>query len=213
MAVSVEISKRIGISMSVNFTDNFEGISMDSEQRAVVNISTGEIEIEFEGDYKIVSKKQSDNYIKFKDKYGKKIISELEDNTIVPFNVGNFHKLVTKEYTMILKELNDTEISFLARVMSHTAYRSCGVQSGRKLEFTMKELSELLSMNEKTMRKAIISLISKRMISKCVSSGYRFKIYVNPWICHKGSEIDATLKHMFGDYQVRSKNMKKWKDL
>ena len=110
-------------------------------------------------------------------------------------------------------ELSAGEKSFLFSVMPYVDYLSCGIVIDGKETLTTGELADFLGMSKPTVLKSLNSLNEKKLIARCYTGGRGYKYLLNPWLCVKGRMINATLKHIFGEYRVRSRGGRMWKEI
>lgn len=150
-----------------------------------------------------VVRKKSIEYLKNKGKYskaGRKYINILADS---------FTKVNLNELELILKELDVYEKAFLMSIVPYVGYEDCVLKRRNGILLDIDDFVKLSSMSRAKIYNVIISLIDKHIIYK-KKVGKRIEYYVNPWLLSRGDKLEERLKEMFGEYEIRSKGMKKW---
>lgn len=118
------------------------------------------------------------------------------------------------ELREVLKELDLYEKAVLNSMMNYIEYRTnCVVINGEKAP-TIETIAEISGIGRTKTVTVLKSLERKHLLSRAhVGEGKRLQYYINPWIATRGEWVNATLKSMFAEYPVRTKGMRKWKDL
>ena len=175
---------------------------------------SGEVVGEYErGEFRIITKLQADSC---------RIVMESDQTaggskkrrSIIMESHG-FIKNNYRELREVLKELDSYEAKTLSIMINYIEYWSNCVVLGRKKEITVKDIADFTGISERKMSDVLKTLKKKYLIAT-VSVGkgkIQLQYYVNPWVATKGSAVNATLKTMFRNYPIRTKGMKKWKEL
>lgn len=179
----------------------------------IINPETGEVLEEYDStDVRIISKVQAKTC---RETNGGETVRKREKGESIELTNNAFVKMNYKEQREVYPELNAYEVKMLATLVNYIEYWSnCVVINGNYTP-TIQDLSELSGMSRAKAADTLASLVKKHLIAKVYTGKDRkhLQYYVNPWIALKGRYIDATLKTMFREYPIRSKGMKKWKEL
>ena len=170
---------------------------MNKEKKVynVVDIKTGEI---------INHIREGDQIIRGK--------FEITDEKFIPWNCGSFIKGNMQEIKLLAEELSYIQSSLLFVLMPYVSYKSCHICYQNGKDINLQTISELFGSNIKTANKVTKQLISFKILY-LGKNGNNNQYFMNPWIMYKGNYINKTLKAMFKDYQIRSMDNIKWKDL
>lgn len=173
----------------------------------VVNDETGEIVREYE-----------DNQVRLfaHESVKKKESPEKKNETgLMAMDNSSFVKVNNIEFGMVIRELKPMEAKLLMNMMNMVEYKSNCIVFGRNRELTDEFLAEWCGVSRKSISDAIRGLTKKWLIARVVveKDRKRNQYYANPWLVTKGEKVNATLKSMFREYEIRSKGMVKWKDL
>ena len=74
---------------------------------------------------------------------------------------------------------------------------------------SLKEIASMMGWSHQKMHTVMQSMIDKGFIGRS-KTGRQNVYFVNPWLCLRGTKINATLFQMFGSYHVMSKGGKTW---
>lgn len=131
-------------------------------------------------------------------------------------NVGGYYNCLSETFTkvnieemrLLLGALDVCECCFLFAVLPYVGYLDCKIRYDNGKCLSVKDFVRLTNMSSSKVYKVIKSLEDKAVICK-VKKEY----YVNPWLFSRGNKIDKCLKGMFGEYEIRCKDMVRWNDL
>lgn len=143
----------------------------------------------------------------------KKIRKLIELETIYKlWKSSKFFKGNIEELELIMKELDVYEKAFILSIAPYIGYDDCCLKDKNNRKMKFDKLVEVSGMSRGKLSYVINSLIAKQIIHKSKNCG-NVEYVVNPWLIYKGTKIDRGLKRIFGDYQIKSKDNVKWKDL
>lgn len=191
----------------------------------IVVDENGEIKEEFKGKRIVglehgdrVLRRASSEYLAKKIKQSKERaierIKEMQKDKATYMNclTDTFTKADTKEFKLLLGELNVYEKAFLLSVMPYVGYEDCAIKKDNGSPLSVKECAQISGMSERKAFEVISSLKDKCIIYKG-KTGKETQYFMNPWLFSKGNKLNKVLKYMFRNYKVRCKGMKPWKDL
>lgn len=175
--------------------------------RVVVNTETGEIEHKLQKGDRIVRKNSVESLIK-KQRREK----EVEQRVTLEWNLENFFKVHVPEMRLWMKDLSQTERSFLFSITTYVSYEDCHLQYDNGVDIGSEDLVTITGLSRSVVYQTINSLVKKDIIYKGRNSISR-QYFANPWLFCKGNRVNKVLKTMFKNYRIRVLNNKKWKDL
>ena len=165
-----------------------------------------------------VVRKKSLEYLAKKEKFGKEQIVEnikevqKDGSTYMNCLTNIFTKADTKEFKLVLKELNVYEKAMILSLVPYIGYEDCAVKKDNGSPLNVKDLAEISGMSERKAFDVINSLKDKEMVYRG-KNGTETQYFVNPWLLSKGNKLNKVLKYMFRNYKIRSKDGIMWKDL
>lgn len=178
-------------------------VLMDSE--------TGEVIREYESGVQVISKRQRKSC---RETDGGKKEEQATERRSIYMNNG-FIKNNYLELREVLKELDPYEAKTLSTLANYIEYWSNCVVIGSEREITIRQISEVVGISERKMVD-VLKVLKREALLAITSVGKgksRYQYYLNPWIATRGTAVNATLKSMFQEYPIRTKGMRKWKDL
>lgn len=184
-----------------------------NEILAVFDKDTGVIIREYDmQNVRIVGKKQIDSCRRTDG--GKTVIKNGEGRDSIDMGRNTFIKNNHLELREVLKELDVYEQSVLTSMMNYIEYWSNCVVIGSNHSVSTDDIAEISGVSRRKVFDVLKSLEKKKLIARThVGDGKALQYYINPWIAIRGNMVNATLKTMFKDYPIRTKGMKKWKEL
>lgn len=141
--------------------------------------------------------------------------TETEGVGMMAMDSGSFVKCNSLELEKVMRELKPSEMKLLICMVNRVEYKSNCVVFGRNRTPTEEFIAEWCNVSVRSVSDALKGLVKKMLIAKVlVGEGKKQnQYYVNPWLVTKGRKVNATLKSMFREYEIRTKGMVKWKDL
>lgn len=167
------------------------------EARAIISTDTGEVLRELHDGDRII-RNTSLNYLNNSKK------SDLKGRRFV--------RVDSSEGLKLLNELNAHERSVLFVLQYYVAYESGLIQFPNGNEIGFEDICMLTGYSREKTSTVLSSLIKKDIIYKGKNSR-KVQYYMNPWVASKGVIVNPTLKEMFKNYRIRSKDCIPWKDL
>ena len=165
--------------------------------RLIIDSATGEVTGEVRQGDRILRKASTESF---------------EKKQKSDFYRRHFVRADEDEGRLILGELTVSERSVLFLLQYHVAYESGLICWPNGKEIAFSDLVDMSGMSRRTLSSVMASLIDKDIVYKGRNSR-KTQYYLNPWIAAKGVSPNKTLKEMFGNYRIRSKDGVMWKDL
>ena len=137
---------------------------------------------------------------------------ELNDEKVISWNCGMFVKGNVKELQLLIPELSSSQRGLLFSLMAYVNYKDCLVCYPNGKDINLNSLTTITNVNIKTVRKITSELIKLNLVYSG-KNGNNNQYFVNPWVICRGNYINKTLKAMFKNYQIRSMEIIRWKDL
>jgi hypothetical protein len=182
-------------------------VNCSDTDRAVLNKKTGEIEYNLQAGDRIVKANSVDSLIK------KQAKAKREDPKVsMEWNLENFFKVHVPEMRLWMKDLSQTERSFLFSVATFISFDDCHLQFDNGVDIGSEDLVKITGLSRSVVYDTINSLVKKDILYKGKNSVNR-QYFVNPWLFCKGNRVNKVLKTMFKNYRVRVLNKKKWGDI
>lgn len=133
-----------------------------------------------------------------------------------PIHVGEYINILADNFVMchldelklISEALDMYEKGMLMTVMPYVGYEDCCIKKGDGTPLNVNDFTKLTGLSKSKVYKIVASLIEKNILYKD-KKGY----FVNPWLFYKGTKLNKDLIYMFGEYEIRCKDMMKWIDL
>ena len=161
---------------------------------------------------RIVRKNSIDHFRRKKEEEEKKPCEDFNDKEYINVVSDTFTKIGIEELRCVLKELDVFEKAFVFGCVPYVGYEDCKIKYGNGIALNMKDFTRISGISERKLFDVISSLIEKHLLYKRKEKN-KISYYINPWIVFRGIKLDSSLKDMFGEYEIRCKNMTKWKDL
>lgn len=158
---------------------------------------------------RIVRKKSIEHFKRKKEEKEDKLF---DDGGYINVVSDTFTKVGIRELKYILKELNVFEKAFILGCMPYVGYEDCRIKKNNGMPLSVDDFVWMCGMSKSKTYDVISSLIDKHVLYKRKEKN-KISYYINPWIVFRGIKLNSNLKNMFGDYEIRCKNMTKWKDL
>lgn len=158
---------------------------------------------------RVVRKKSIEHFKRKKEKEEDKLF---DDGGYINVVSDTFTKVGIEELRCVLKELDVFEKAFVFGCVPYVGYEDCKIKYGNGIALNMKDFTRISGISERKLFNVISSLIEKHLLYKRKEKN-KISYYINPWIVFRGIKLDSSLKDMFGEYEIRCKNMTKWKDL
>lgn len=133
-----------------------------------------------------------------------------DDEMTIP--IDKFYKGNALEVAEITKEISPYAKAMLFTMCLFLGYEDCCLKYDNGKKVSAKNIITLAGMSEKKGYQVINELCEKKIIYK-KKIGRKIEIYFNPWVCMRGIGVKPEIKKMFGDYEIRTMNNVKWKDL
>lgn len=154
-----------------------------------------------EGD-RILRKASLESFSRIKEK--NKQYENWQINTFVKGNIEELRK--------IMSELDVYEKAFLYSITPYISYEDCCLKYDNGKEIGFDALVEITGISKGKLSSVITSLVAKDILYKGKNSK-NVQYFVNPWLFCKGNRINKVLKTMFKNYEIRTLDKTKWKDL
>lgn len=154
---------------------------------------------------RIVTKKQAESY--------KSIVDKEESEKVLPMKYTEFLTLNTRELRCVSDELDVYTWNVFTKLIMNVDFNTSLLCWHGEYDLTLGDLCEICGVERHKLAKCIKTLVQKYFMALVVVGKGTNKYLINPWFCIKGRYINANLKHIFGEYEVRSKGMKMWNDL
>lgn len=123
-----------------------------------------------------------------------------------------FVRMDEDEGRLIVKELSANERAVLFQLQYYVAYESGLICYPNGKDICFSDIIEMTGLSRRTAAQVLESLVAKDILYKGRNSR-KVQYYMNPWIASKGVMPNKTLKEMFGNYRIRSRDGVMWKDL
>ena len=133
-----------------------------------------------------------------------------EKYEIIPMKI--FYMGNIEEIKLIMKELDVYERAFLFSVAPYMGYDDCCIKYPNGKELKVEQIAEISGMSIRKAQDVIQSLIGKDILCKNKNSK-NIQYFVNPLIFCKKRRANKVLRTMFKNYEIRTMNNVKWKDL
>lgn len=158
---------------------------------------------------RVVRKKSIEHYKRKKEEEKN---NPCDDKRYINVVSDTFTKIGIRELKCILKELNVFEKAFILGCMPYVGYEDCRIKKSNGMPLGVDDFIYVCGISKSKVYDVISSLIDKHVLYKRKKNNKIF-YYICPWIAFRGIKLDSSLKDMFGEYEIRCKNMTKWKDL
>lgn len=137
-----------------------------------------------------------------------------EGNDTIRMSYKQFTFINVEELNALTRKgmLKSDELAVLMAIQSFVDFKSCAVVREDGEIATLKDISEVCGYSVNKTHSVLNRLVDKMLLAKTVTGKY-ILYFVNPWICRKGTSVNATLLDMFGKYRVMSKGGIEWKQL
>ena len=110
---------------------------------------------------------------------------------------------------MLLKQLSNTELSFLLSLSPYISYGTCALVRDDNV-LNLRDISEITGLNYSFTRRLMASLISKGIIGKFITGSLvadnklLHAYIVNPYVMSKGRAVDKTVVLLFAEANGKS---------
>jgi len=123
----------------------------------------------------------------------------------------NYVKSNDEELDLLIPELNKQEVIFLGSIISHISYSNC-LEFKNHICLDLDDFIDITKICRTDLYSTVKSLMSKDILYQGKNSRGR-QYYINPWLYHKGENINKVLKSMFRHYKVHSRGNVTWSNL
>ena len=176
----------------------------------ITDPDTGEIIDEMADGDRIIRKKSLEAWEEIRRRKEKM----LERTDLMDMRYKEFNRMNTDELKALNKarKLTPDENALLFAVTPFMGNRSCAVLNRDGEEATLDDISDICGFGKNKTGIVLKGMVKKRLLARTVS-GRSVIYFMNPWICTRGTLINATLLKMFGKYPVLSRGGKTWEEL
>lgn len=129
----------------------------------------------------------------------------------MPWKRPGYVKSYTDELKLVLPQLTTIEKALFLSILPYVAYLSCCIQDREGRDIGLNEMERISGMAKKTVIKALQGLVDKDVLYRGKNSK-KLQVFANPWLVASGAAINKTLKTMFKNYKIRSKEGVTWQE-
>jgi hypothetical protein len=128
------------------------------------------------------------------------------------WKIEHFYKGNINEIKKLNEELTIYEMGLLYALAPYVNYEDCCLKHGNNIELNLEDIVRLARISRGKTSETLNKLFKKDVLYRGKNSkGIQY--FINPWLFCKGNRINAVLKTMFKNYQIKVCQNIKWKDL